>query len=330
MHLRIALPVLLTVALFIGAMFLVVFPSLEHTVLDGRKRSAEELVASAVQVMHTLQAEADRGRMTRSEAQALAVDILRSMRYGQENKDYFWINDLTPRMIMHPYRPDLEGQDLSEYADPQGKRLFMEMVRVVRYKDPAPVEYLWQWKDDPNRVVPKIAYVKLFEPWGWIVGTGVYLRDVQAEINRVRGTLLVVSLGILLLVLLLAMYIIMQARKADTRRRELFDALAGQEALYRSLLDNMPSGVILVNRRHEILAANARMHAWFPDLDLEARPICQLSLPDPRSAAPCVPCPVDQTFIDGAIHSRSLDIPAGGEMRTFRVTASPVRDPFGQ
>ena len=78
-----------------------------------------------------------------------------------------------PHIIVHPYRPDLEGKDISEFADPNGKRLFVEFVKVVKAKKAGYVDYEWQWKDDPGRIVPKISYVKGFEPWGWIVGTGI-------------------------------------------------------------------------------------------------------------------------------------------------------------
>ena len=86
---------------------------------------------------------------------------------------------------------DLEGQDISNYTDPNGKRLFVEFVRVVKAHGAGYVDYEWQWKDDPNRIVPKISYVKGFEPWGWIVGTGAYVSDIDAELSAMRWTAIV-------------------------------------------------------------------------------------------------------------------------------------------
>ena len=118
---------------------------------------------------------------------------------------------MTPRMIMHPYRPDLNGTDISDFQDPNGKHLFVEFVQVVKQQGAGFVDYMWQWKDDPVKIVPKMSYIKGFEPWGWIVGTGMYIDDVHAEIAAIRNKLSVISTGILLIVSLLALYSIRQS-----------------------------------------------------------------------------------------------------------------------
>ena len=68
------------------------------------------------------------GLLTREEAQKTAISRIQYLRYGEENKDYFWITDMTPVMIMHPFRNDLNGKDLTNFTDPHGKRLFVEFV----------------------------------------------------------------------------------------------------------------------------------------------------------------------------------------------------------
>ena len=123
------------------------------------------------------------------EAQKQAIQRLRDIRYGEENKDYVWINDFTPTMIMHPFRTDLEGKSLSEYKDPNGKTLFNEMVAKCKEKGEGFVDYKWQWKDQADKIVPKISYVKSYKEWNWIVGTGIYIEDVNAEISKIENTL---------------------------------------------------------------------------------------------------------------------------------------------
>ncbi len=115
------------------------------------------------------------------EAQAKAADLIRHLRYGPEGKDYFWINDLHPRMVMHPYKPKLNGKDLSGVADPNGKKLFMEFVKVCKEKGEGFVDYYWP-KYGADKPVPKLSYVKLFKKWNWIIGTGVYLDDVEEAV----------------------------------------------------------------------------------------------------------------------------------------------------
>lgn len=105
-----------------------------------------------------------------------AMAVVRDMRYEGDN--YIWINDLQPTMVMHPIKPALDGQDLSEFKDPNGKKLFVEMAKVCRADGQGFVGYMWPkpGKDEP---VAKLSYVRLFQPWGWILGTGVYLESAE-------------------------------------------------------------------------------------------------------------------------------------------------------
>ncbi|MCH9813131.1 MAG: methyl-accepting chemotaxis protein [Epsilonproteobacteria bacterium] len=108
-----------------------------------------------------------------------AIANIKNIRFGLEDKGYFWINDLAPKMIMHPIKPALNGKDLSSVKDPNGKPLFNEMVKVVKDKGAGFVSYQWP---KPNFKNPqdKISYVTLFEPWGWVIGTGLYMSDLNA------------------------------------------------------------------------------------------------------------------------------------------------------
>ena len=138
-----------------------------------------ELVETATSVVAHFEAEEKAGRLTRDQAKAAAAAALRGMRYaGQE---YFFVHDLRPTMVMHPFSPQLEGKDLSETKDPSGLKIFVTMADVVRAKGEGFVEYSWPkpGKDSP---VPKVSYVKGFAPWGWVIGSGVYVDQIQDAI----------------------------------------------------------------------------------------------------------------------------------------------------
>jgi methyl-accepting chemotaxis protein len=124
-------------------------------------------------------------------AQKNAAARISKLRYG--NGDYFWINDLAPKMIMHPAKPELNGQDLADIKDPNGKRLFVEFADVVKNKGSGFVEYQWPkpGKDAPQ---PKLSYVAGFEPWGWVVGTGVYIDDLQAQLWESASKVIIAAL----------------------------------------------------------------------------------------------------------------------------------------
>ncbi|MDM8549628.1 cache domain-containing protein, partial [Desulfobacterales bacterium HSG2] len=103
---------------------------------------------------------------------------LKNMKYSK-GMGYVWITDMTPEMVMHPTKPELNGKDLSDFKDPDGKRIFVEMVKLCTSDREGLINYLWP-KPGSDKPVRKLSYVKLFKPWNWIVGTGIYA-EVEAE-----------------------------------------------------------------------------------------------------------------------------------------------------
>ncbi len=258
--LRMVLPALLAISLFSGVVFFYFLPALSRAVMDQKRLMIRELTESSWNILARFEAEERAGRMTRGQAQQAAVDQVRSLHYGQGGKDYFWINDMRPRMIVHPYRPDLEGDDLSGVTDPHGKLIFVEMVQVVERDGAGYVEYMWQWKDDANRVVPKLSYVKGFEPWGWIIGTGVYTDDIEAEVATVTHDLRTAALLILLTVALLMAVLLRASFQAERGRLQATAALRGSEEKYRSLVESAGESIFM-SIEGERLFANASMLA---------------------------------------------------------------------
>jgi methyl-accepting chemotaxis protein len=112
-----------------------------------------------------------------------ALKTIAQMRFGESG--YFWINDTFPKMIMHPVKPSLDGKDLSNAKDPNGVFLFNEMVKIAKDKGEGTVNYSWS-KPDSDKPVPKMSYVMLFKEWGWIVGTGEYIDNIEANIQQIR------------------------------------------------------------------------------------------------------------------------------------------------
>jgi len=152
---------------------------------------------------------------SQEEMQKEALKSVAQMRYGKNKDNYFWINDTAPKMVMHPIKPALDGTDLSESKDPNGKKLFIEMVQVIKEKNEGYVAYQWP---KPNFEKPqnKISYVAYFKEWDWIVGTGVYVDDIENEIanmkqkadeniNSLLMTFIVLTL-FLLAIVLMALY----------------------------------------------------------------------------------------------------------------------------
>ena len=120
------------------------------------------------------------------EKQQKAKDFIKIVRWGPEKKDYFWINDDQGKMLMDPYVPDLVGKDLSDFKDQNGKAVFVEFIKICREKEQGFIDYFWP-RYEGKKPVQKVSLVRLFKPWGWIVGTGVYSDTIEAyEIPEVR------------------------------------------------------------------------------------------------------------------------------------------------
>ncbi len=189
----------LTLAIFGGLIWAVVLPALEKTIYDGKRAMLEAATDPIISYLVVIYGEEQAGRLTREEAQQRALSRIKEMRYGKDHKDYFWVNDFTPKMILHPMVADLNRKDLSNYKDPRGNAIFLEMAQVCKDKGAGFVEYVWQYQDDKNRLEPKISYVRAFAPWGWIVGTGSYLFDVAEKTSALRNRLLLIIVPVLLL-----------------------------------------------------------------------------------------------------------------------------------
>lgn len=169
----------------------------------GKSEKTEHVVQSAAGILKHFHGLESTGSLSREDAQKQAMEVIRGLRY--DGQEYFWINDQTPVMLMHPMNAKLEGQNLSGFKDPDGKALFNEMVAITRSQGAGQVDYRWP-KPGASDPVPKISYVELFQPWGWIIGSGVYVDDVQEEFRA--QALKAMSIGLLIALLLAALVVL--------------------------------------------------------------------------------------------------------------------------
>ena len=200
---RMSLLVMLSVIGLISVSFIDAWRT-RDVLLQDRQIKTQHVVEVAYSVIANYHAQAKAGVLTEDAAKQAAMAEVETLRYG--DNDYFWINDLTPTMLMHPFSKKLIGQDIGAMQDKSGKLFFAEMVDVVKRDGAGFVQYDWA-KPDSEEAVAKISYVQGFKEWGWIVGSGIYIDDVNAifwNIVMVQGAIL---LGILALVILASMAI---------------------------------------------------------------------------------------------------------------------------
>lgn len=212
---------------------------LKHDLLREREHMTRHLVESAHSIVAFYHARALQGKISEEEAKTSAIAVIKAMRYDDEDKEYFWINDMQPMMIMHPIKPELDGKNISEFKDPNGNKLFMKFVETVRTQKAGFVYYLWP-KPGFEKPILKVSYVMGFVPWEWIIGSGIYLDDVNAVFWSTAKNYTLV--GFCLFSLILAMSLVVA--RSITRNEE---ALRISEEKFSKAFHVSPDGVAITS-----------------------------------------------------------------------------------
>lgn len=192
---------------WLGLLFLGGWAAMQSrdTMLTGRKAAIEDVVNAANGIVADYAKMADRNELTQAQAQQQAMARLSAMRFP--GNGYMIITTAQPVVIMHPVLADLRNKDVNNYADTNGKLLFVEMVKVAQAKGEGFVDYMARLPGKTDRV-PKIAFVKRFTPWDWYLISGVYVNDIneafRADLLRYLAMILVIgSLGSIALVMII-------------------------------------------------------------------------------------------------------------------------------
>ncbi|NBC32856.1 MAG: HAMP domain-containing protein [Alphaproteobacteria bacterium] len=214
--------------------------NLRENILGARQDQTRHIVENAASLIQHYVSLVDNGDMTLEEGQQAAIGAVRDLRY--DGNQYFWLQDHQPTMIMHPFRDDLAGESLAAFEDPNGVRLFQDMVDRVEADGGGFVHYDWE-RPGATEPLPKISFVQGIEPWGWIVGSGIYVDDVDSLFWQ--NTLMVgsVVLGFGFLVALGAWAIGRDISRPLDRLRTVMASLAG---------GNLDQAVPDTDRRDEV------------------------------------------------------------------------------
>lgn len=155
---------------------------LNHDLRKGFNERTKQTIEVAFSQLQRFQAEEQSGRITREQAQSMAQESIRSMRFGKDN--YFFILDTNYKMIMHPTKPEKQGKVVRDEKDADGKTHYKTMVTVATGPEGAGfVDYNFKLPDGSGSK-PKISYVRLFKPWGWVIATGVFNSEINEAVTN--------------------------------------------------------------------------------------------------------------------------------------------------
>jgi len=176
-----------TIMLLVLGVLFYILPYMERQLMNEKIEATKGVVETAASLVESHLQDAKDGKITAEEAKARALENIKDLRY--HGNEYFWINDLEPKMLMHGVKPELNGKNVADIKDPRGKQIFVEFAKVAKEKEAGIVEYQWA-KPGATQPVDKVSYVKLIKGTDWVVGSGIYVDDVKAGVAKMRWQIL--------------------------------------------------------------------------------------------------------------------------------------------
>lgn len=173
-----------------------------------------------------------RGEKTLEEAQNDVFDFVKNLRYAEN--EYFWVNSLDGMMLMHPIADQLIGTSVLEMQDADGKYLFKDMIQVVKKSGEGTMRYQWP-KPGKDKPQPKISFVKGFDEWNWVIGTGVYIDDLQEIKNEIYRNVVIISVVIIIFSVAIIALIVIPLNK--TLRKIMFHTNQYKSLDFRESID---------------------------------------------------------------------------------------------
>ncbi|HOW82430.1 MAG TPA: cache domain-containing protein, partial [Spirochaetota bacterium] len=282
--LAIIAPAFLTLVLIVLSVIFIVLPEIRSLLMEKKKDTVQYQVDTIHSLLDEYYKGFRRGELSFDESQRRFIARINRVRYGKHGQDYFWINNLNCVMIMHPYRQDLVGKDLSGFTDIAGHRIFVEMVDLVKKDGEGFLEYYWQFQDRDTEIKKKISYVRLFKPWGWVIGTGMYFDDIENDISQTVATLVRSGLLLFMIVFSITAYLIWRSVNTEIERERIDARLKSSEKRMRAILENANEIIYTVDHNRNILLVSP---AWGKILGhdpgrIVGRPITEFIHPEDR------------------------------------------------
>jgi methyl-accepting chemotaxis protein len=168
---------LLAVTAFIGVLLIIGYSlmSLNAKMVEEKKLKTKSIVEATYGIIEHFHKLSVDGKMSEKEAKAAVIAIINGLRY--EKKEYFFLSDLEPILLVHPLRPGSVGKNASDIKDSDGNSIFVQFAAIAKKQGEGFMNYSQKLPDKPP--LPKISFVKYFAPWQWVLASGIYIEDVN-------------------------------------------------------------------------------------------------------------------------------------------------------
>ena len=235
--LRILIPLYATYILFVLSVLLVFIPNEKKQMIAQKENMIQKLTESVWSLLSEYDQRVQMGELSPREARQRAIKRIGNLRYGSDGKHYFWIIDMQYRVIMHPYLTELEGKNLANIQNIEGNFFPVDAMNRLKNEKSGHVSYMWQWNDDPGQTVLKLSFFKRFSPWNWVTGTGIYVNDIQQELEGIIQNFIHIFSGILVVIVILSIYISWQTVQIQKKQRLAEKARSLEELRLKKLLE---------------------------------------------------------------------------------------------
>ncbi len=249
-------PILLIFLIFIYIIFFSIIPSFRNIMIEQKKYFLVNTVQASWHIIEKQYSKFLNGDISEKEAKEDVIRTFETIRYGSELKDYFWIINTDPVLLAHPYRKDLINLNVNEYDDPAVKKLFRDMIDATEKTGENCISYNWQLYDNPEKILPKMAHLKRFKPWNWIIGTGIYIDDIDRELKDTTGNILVILVISTIAVIILSSFSALQTFKVNK-------GLLSEEIKLEGIFNNSTHFISLLNTDGTIIKANRTSIDYF-------------------------------------------------------------------
>lgn len=317
-----------TTAGLAALVFVLLVPHVRQRLVAVKKGALADMTAMATGILAHYDGLVAAGRMTLAEAQQAAIAHLREIRFATDNRGYFWINDQSPRLLMHPHRTDLEGRDVGALADEDGRRLVADGVAAASGPEGAGfIAYRWPVAPDAAVALPKISHVRLYSPWGWIVGCGAHLQDIDREIAGLKARLALGGLAVMAAVGLIVALLTWEAVKTERSRRQAWRMLRKRQEEQRAILESSPHSIVVYDLEGRVVYVNpafSRTFGWSAE-EVQGKRIEFV----PESEREKTMAGVEQAYAEGYVTLESRRLTRDGRLRHVHISAAAFRDETG-
>ena len=251
-------PSVIIFTVFLVIIFAFFTPAIKRQHMQSKEDACRHLVSITMEYLNSLNEDVAKGKVSPEEAKIRAIKRIRNFRYGPELKEYFWIINSKGIFIMHPFRKDLENIPPENITAPDGQvliKLMKEMSRIANSNpDGGTITYIWNRWDRISELGTKLSYVKKFQPWGWVIGTGVYIDEAEKEIKAWK--MIFISAAVFLALFSSAISLLLSIKAAKSRRHEeearalLVESeenLRIREELFRSIFERSPHAIVITD-----------------------------------------------------------------------------------